>query len=198
MRWRDKIFIDLCLAFGLRSACLIFNNFADILEWILKFCAFIWFLIHYLDDFFMCTPANSSKCQDCLERAKLTCEELRVPLADKKTMGPSTFMPFLGIELDSIISEARLPPTTLEKAKQLINLWKSKWSGKKRELLSLIGYLHHCCKVIVPARPFLRRHIDLSCTVKSLDHYVHLSTEAIRDLDWWYYLLNDWNEKSFS
>ena len=41
MRWRDKIFIDLCLAFGLRSACQIFNNFADILEWILKFCAFI-------------------------------------------------------------------------------------------------------------------------------------------------------------
>ena len=27
MKWRDKIFIDLCLAFGLRSACKILNNF---------------------------------------------------------------------------------------------------------------------------------------------------------------------------
>ena len=56
-------------------------------------------------------------------------------------MGPSTIMLFLGIELDSILFEARPPPTKLEKAKQLINLWKSKRSGKKRELLSLIGYL---------------------------------------------------------
>ena len=40
---------------------------------------------------------------------------------------------------------------------------------------------HHWCKVIVryPARPFLRRLIDLSCTVKSLDHHVRLSTERI-------------------
>ena len=56
MRWRDNIFIDLCLAFGLRSACRIFTDFADILEWIIKFCAFIWFLIHYLDDFFHVCP----------------------------------------------------------------------------------------------------------------------------------------------
>ena len=37
MRWHDKIFIDLCLAFGLRSAFQIFTDFADILEWILNF-----------------------------------------------------------------------------------------------------------------------------------------------------------------
>ena len=79
----------------------------------------------------------------------------------------------------------------------MINIWTSKRSGKKRELLSFIGYLHHCCRVKVPARQFLRCLIDLSCTVKSLDHHAHLSTEAIRDLDWWDYLLNDWNGKSF-
>ena len=66
----------------------------------------------------MCAPANSTMCQDCLERAKLTCEELGVPLAVKKTMGSSTIMPFSGIELDSVLFEARLPTTKLEKAKQ--------------------------------------------------------------------------------
>ena len=30
-----------------------------------------------------------------------------------------------------------------------------------------------------------------------MDHYVHLSTEAIRDLDWWNYLLIDLNRKGF-
>ena len=48
---KNLIFIHLGLAFG-RSACGIFNDFADILEWILKFWALIQLLLHYLDDFF--------------------------------------------------------------------------------------------------------------------------------------------------
>ena len=66
--------------------------------------------------FFMCAPSNSTMCQDCLDRAKLTCKELGVPLAVEKTMGPSTIMPFLGTELDSVLFEAWLPATKLEKA----------------------------------------------------------------------------------
>ena len=34
MQWRDKVFIDTCLLFGLRSAPKIFNTTADPLEWI--------------------------------------------------------------------------------------------------------------------------------------------------------------------
>ena len=32
MHWKRQFFIDLCLAFGLRSACRIFSDFADILQ----------------------------------------------------------------------------------------------------------------------------------------------------------------------
>ena len=191
------IFIDLCLAFGLRSACRIFNDFADILEWILKYWALIQFLLHYLDDFFLTGPAGSNVCAVNLEKAKLLCLELGVPLAPEKTIGPSTIMPYLGIELDSVEFEARLPLDKLLKAKDLVLKWLSKRSGKKRKLLSLIGYLQHCCKVIVPAPPFLRRLIDLSTTVQSLDMYVHLTWEVKCDLEWWYCLLNNWNGKSF-
>ena len=106
-------------------------------------------------------------------------------------------MPYLGIELDSVELEARLPLDKLLKAKKLVLKWLSKRSGKKRKLLSLIGCLQHCCKVKVPARPFLRRLIDLSTTVQGLDMYVHLTQEAKRDFEWWYYLSNNWNAKSF-
>ena len=51
----------------------------------------------------MCAHDNSPTCQDCLERAKITCEERGVPLVNNKTMGPSTIMPFLGIELDCAV-----------------------------------------------------------------------------------------------
>ena len=35
MKWGDKFYVDLALPFGLRSALFIFNNVADMLEWIL-------------------------------------------------------------------------------------------------------------------------------------------------------------------
>ena len=98
----------------------------------------------------------------------MLCAELGVPLAEEKTVGPSTVITFLGIELDAIKFEARFPQGKLSKAKQSVKLLISIRSAMKRKLLSLIGYLHHCCKVIVPARPFLRRLIDLSTTVKDL------------------------------
>ena len=98
----------------------------------------------------------------------MLCAELGVPLAEGKTVGPSTVITFLGIELDFIKFEARLPQDKLLKAKQSVKFWIFIRSATKRKLLSLIGYLHHCWKVIVPARPFLRRLIDLSTTVKDL------------------------------
>ncbi len=60
MRWKGKIFIDLCLAFGLRSACKILIDFADMLEWVLKFRTPIQFLSHYLGDFLLAGPTSST------------------------------------------------------------------------------------------------------------------------------------------
>ena len=81
---------------------------------------------------------------------------LGVPLAEEKSVGLSTAITFLGIELDSVKFEARFPQGKLSKAKQSVKLLISIRSAMKRKHLSLFGYLHHCCKVIVPARPFLR------------------------------------------
>ena len=55
-------------------------------------------------------------------------------------------MPYLGIELDSVEIEACLPLDKLSKEKHLVLKWLSKRPGKKRKLLSLIGYLQHFCK----------------------------------------------------
>ena len=197
MKWREKIFIDLCLAFGLRSACKIFNNFADILAWILKFWGFTWFLIHYLDDFFLVAPPNSNECSNNLSTCKAICAELGVPLAEEKTLGPSTVITFLGIELDSVKFEARLPVPKLVKVKSAVNKFLSLKSATKRQLLSLIGYLQHCCKVIAQARPFLRRLIDLSTTVQNLDRPIRITSSAKDDLQWWNHLLVGWNGRSF-
>ena len=140
MHWKRQFFIDLCLAFGLRSACKIFSDFADILQWILQNWALIDFLLHYLDDFFLTGPPESDICQNNSSKAEMLCAELGVPLAEEKTVGPSTVITFLGIELTPIKFEARLPQDKLLKAKQSVKFWISIRSATKRKLLSLTGY----------------------------------------------------------
>ena len=80
-------------------------------------------MIHYLDDFFFNWPCvylpDRDVCADNLENAKLLCLELGVLLAPDKTIEPSTIMPCLVIELDSVEFEAHLPLFKLFKAEKI-------------------------------------------------------------------------------
>ena len=69
-------------------------------------------------------------------------------------------------------------------------------SCTKKELLSVIGKLLFCCKVLPAGRMFLRRMIDLSTTVKKLNHHIPLTTEAQLDIQWWINYLPKWSGKS--
>ena len=57
MEWNGKIYVDLALPFGLRSARKIFNSVADALEWILYQFG-IQEVFHYLDDYTTKGSAN--------------------------------------------------------------------------------------------------------------------------------------------
>ena len=69
----------------------------------------------------------------------------------------------------------------------------SRRSGQKRDLLSLIGLLHHATKVVRPGCAFLRNLINAAASVSALDHHVHLTPAAKADLCWWNSFLPFWN-----
>ena len=121
----------------------------------------------------------------------------RCPAGPPQVEGPDTVLEFLGILLDSQRMEARLPPDMRQRLQTLIAEWLPRRSCTKRELLSLIGLLHHACKVVVPGRTFLRRMIDLSCTARELHHHIRLSKSFRLDLLWWHTFLSSWNGKYF-
>jgi len=112
MHWRDGLFIDTCLPFGLRLAPRLSNILADFMGWILQQQG-VFPLLHYLDDFLIVGPPASDICQQQLNTVKQVCDMLGVPLALEKVEGPSTSLSFLGITLDTINMEARLPPEKL-------------------------------------------------------------------------------------
>ena len=196
MQWKGKFYVDLAIPFGIRSGPKIFTRFGDSLQFLLGSTGGVNNVIHYLDDFLLAGPASSLICERNLQTCFSLCEKLGVPIAEDKTEGPNTEITFLGFTLDSVKQELRLPNEKLLKVRAALSSWDKKKSGTKRELLSLIGLLQHCCQAIVLGRPFLRRLIDRAHSVSDLHHFVKLSQWERDDLQWWFRLLHSWNGKS--
>ena len=68
MEWKDQIYVDAALPFGLRSAPKIFNAMADGLMWIMKQRG-IREVIHYLDDYLFFGNPGSQECAEALSLA---------------------------------------------------------------------------------------------------------------------------------
>ena len=191
-QWLGSFFVDTRLPFGCRSSPFIFNTFADLLQWILISIGGISFVIHYLDDFFICA-STIEQCEADMGVMQRLFADLGVPLATDKTEGPASTITFLGIEIDAKAGIVRLPSVKLEELAILLSQWKVKKKCTKRELLSLIGSLSFAAKVVKPGRMFLRRLIDLSTKVSLLHHHISLNAEARADVQWWIDFLPGWN-----
>ena len=107
-------------------------------------------MLHYLDDFLTIGQPNSSECHQNLQTIIQVCQFLNIPLATEKVKGPATTLEFLGILLDTVHIEARLPPEKLKRILSEVNLWLG--SATKRQILSLAGLLQYAAKVVRPGR----------------------------------------------
>ena len=154
-------------------------------------------LNQYLDDFLIAGSQGSDECANCLAIALATFKTLGLPVALEKNEGPATSVPYLGILIDTLRGEIRLPPDKLARIAQELRKWCEKKAASKRELLSLIGLLHHAASVVVPGRPFLRHLITLSKSVKHLHYMVRLNLAARSDILWWHTFMSTWNGLAF-
>lgn len=184
------------LPFGLRSAPFLFNQLSDGLEWILKNNYGIQRVIHILDDFFI-AERNKLDCLTSFSTLLKVFMSLMAPVVASKTIGPSREIEFMGIILDSVRMEARLPQDKLIRINQLLNSFKNRRSARLVELQSLIGTLQFACKVVVPGRTFLQRAINLTRGVPIRFHHIRLNKEFLKDLAMWKIFLSKWNGRSF-
>ena len=198
MEWKGKVFIDPMLPFGLRSAPKIFNAVADALNWILH-RAGIEHVYHYLDDFIILAPPGSPQCQQALDILDRICQILGIPLAVHKRDGPTTRLTFLGIEIDTVAGQLRLPADKLQRLLELLEKWGDRKTCSRKDLESLIGHLNHACKVVRHGRSFLRRTIDLLHSVNHLPAGtpIRLSSGLRSDVAWWRTFLPRWNGVAF-
>ena len=79
MRWKNEVYIDTALPFGLQSTLKVFNAIADALEWIMWRNG-IEHSLHYLDDFLFIGKPQSGGCDAALQLALSVCTEFQLPM----------------------------------------------------------------------------------------------------------------------
>ena len=171
MEWRDLVYVDNCLQFGLRSAPRLFNLLAELLSWIVQSKG-VSFSIHYLDDFLTMGPPASPTCQQNLDVFTNMCKDLEIPLALEKADGPTICLTFLGITLDTHKMEIRLPEDKLTRIREEVSSWLQKKKATKRQILSLVGLLQHATKVVRHGRTFVARIYKTAAKVRELSYYI--------------------------
>ncbi|VDI10949.1 Hypothetical predicted protein [Mytilus galloprovincialis] len=194
-KWNNKFYYDCCLPMGCRTSCKIFEEFSTALEWIALTKLGITSMVHILDDFLIIEKSK----EDAISKLKAfvnLCEDLGVPLSAEKTELPSQVMDFVGITLDVIKQEARLPPDKITKCRHLLEKFSHMKRCTLKELQSLIGVLNFACSVIQPGRAFLRRMINLTMTVSDGQNHVYLNQETKDDIRIWLQFLDSFNGKS--
>jgi hypothetical protein len=94
--------------------------------------------------------------------------------------GPSTSLVFLGIEIDSVNEELRLPHSKLLSLKQILARWVQKHSATKHEFQILLGHLNHAATVIPAGKPFL---ILTSAPLRRSSHQAWLNLQCTADIE---------------
>ena len=197
LQWRDQFYYDKCLPFGLRSSPFLFDTFATALEYIFRHQLHNPNIIHYLDDFLIAGPAETTTCSTTFTGIESLCSLLGVATKDEKRTPPTTRITFLGVEVDTITQTISLPQDKLRALMHELHTFSTMEKCTKRNLLSLIGKLAFAAKVIPAGRLFTRRLIDASTRARCLHHHLRLSRASQADIRWWLTFASNWNGKAF-
>ena len=191
VQWEGTVYTDRALPSGLRSALKIFSAVADALHWILVQKG-VNNLLHYLDDFIF-VAESLDEAKKNMQILVTTFASLGVPLETSKLEGPARCLTFLGIELDTVTLQLRLPNDKLQCLKEALASAESKKCMSKQNLQSLTGLLQHAVKVVRPGRPFLHRLYALQQVGTCPSHHIRLNAAARGDIIWWHVFIDKWN-----
>jgi hypothetical protein len=188
-RWNSKFYYERVLPFGLKSSCRLWDLFAAALHFFFE-ARGVPVVIHYIDDFLFVLESDQQQlANELLAQVLALCAALGIPMAPKKTEGPTHILVFLGILLDTGAMTASLPADKLTELRTLTKEWLEKSHASKLETQQLVGKLAFATGVVRPGRFFLRRlwaHAA-NCERLSPDRHapLKLTLEAKADVAWW-------------
>ena len=199
IRFNGKFYIDKCLPMGCAVSCNLFEKFATFVQWVIESRAGLHTLDHYLDDFIFIGSEWSNDCSLLMETFMNVSNELGIPIAEDKTVGPTKVLTFLGFVIDTVLMMVLVPLEKLEKIRSILESMLHKKKVSIKELESLSGLLSYCSRAIPSSRAFIRRFYDLMASVKIKKPYylVRVTAEVKEDILMWLQFLDNFNGQCF-
>ena len=190
--WRKKLFFFLSFMFGLRHAGLQGQKVTTAVTWIHRRLGLetdiqtLYNSLNYSDDI--------GGCEETLDRAteafialRNLLTELGLRESSSKAFSPSTSMPYLGIQFDTVRMIMSIPPEKVAEVREEITLWMKRSSTSKKSLQQLLGKLFWVSRCVKFSRGFMGRLLSQLQQMHNLaDHKkTKLSSGCKRDIAWW-------------
>lgn len=199
IKFNGKFYVDKCLPMGCAISCSLFEKFSTFLHWAVKSKSGFDTLDHYLDDFIFAGEEATNTCEILMDSFKELCLEIGVPIADNKTVGPTTSITFLGLVIDTERMLVRIPLEKIYKLKLGIQYIQSSKKIKVKDLESIVGLMAFCARAIPSARAFSRRFYDVISSVNFRKPYffVRINQEIKEDARVWGEFLGEFNGECY-
>ncbi|XP_063772971.1 uncharacterized protein LOC134909710 isoform X2 [Pseudophryne corroboree] len=188
-----EYFIDKCLPMGCSVSCSFFERFSTFLHWCVESASGGHGVAHYLDNSCVRVRLMTQGAATCCLASGLFFYHFGVPVAVDKTEGPDSCLSFLGIEIDTVAGECRLPRDKVSKLRETICWFNGSRKVTLRQAQSLLGMLNFACRVIPMGRVFCRKLERATAGCARPHHFVRLSSELKRDLAVWASFLEEFN-----
>ena len=190
--WRGLAFFFCGFMFGLKHAGLQGQRVTNAVTWIhqrlglntdsqKKFNS-----INYSDDIGGC-EATERRAFEAYNALSTLFKELGLQESNSKAHPPSTRMPYLGVEFDTIDMVMRVPADKLEELRQELSKWARKTTTTKKGLQQLLGRLFWVSRCIKFSRVFMSRLLIQLKSMHTLPDQkkVPLSQDCRDDIAWW-------------
>ena len=184
---------DKRLPFGARASPMIFHRLTQAACRMMANKGYT--VLAYLDDFLIIEPTQL-RCRAAFDMLVTLLESLGFTINWTKVVYPAQRLTFLGVEIDTVKCELRLPDDRVAELLSLCKETNLKRKCSKLHLQRLLGKLNWAARVVRGGRIFLRRLITLANSVKRPHHRVYLNLDARADLLWWTSLLPAHNCKT--
>lgn len=192
-RLLDKFYVDKVLSLGCAISCQLFESFSTVLEWIVRSKSKRDSVDHYLDDFLFAGARYSSDCSMLMRIFAEVCDDLGVPLAADKTVGPTHILIYLGLEINTLEMCVKIPSEKLQALKEMLLCFLNKKKMTLKELQSLVGSLNFCSRAIPCASAFNRRFYDATVGLTNPRHHLRISASMKEDMSMWVMFLDCFN-----
>lgn len=192
IRWKGKYYFYTRLVFGCRSSPKIFDHLSRAIVWIAKNNYGIQRILHLLDDFLTLDDPTFPAFRT-MAVLTLLLKKLCIGYSLSKTVGPVHDLEYLGLILDTVNMQCRLPLDKLQRIINMVVSFMKRPTCTKREMLSLCGNLSFATRVIPAGRSFMFRLFQVAYSVEPYHHHVTITSAAKADLRMWQHFLQNWN-----